>query len=118
MSYTPNTWKSGDVVTSAKLNNIEQGIANASNGLMIVKASEDGDTVTLDKTWQEINDADFAVAFYNLDGSLFGFVQSSNALGGSLGYVTNILFIDETNALENLRFEANSADGYPTYTWE
>lgn len=28
MSYTPNTWKSGDVVTSAKLNNIEQGIAN------------------------------------------------------------------------------------------
>ena len=37
MSYTPNTWKSGDVVTSAKLNNIEQGIANAA---LLVTASE------------------------------------------------------------------------------
>lgn len=32
MSYTPNTWKSGDVVTSAKLNKLEQGVANASGG--------------------------------------------------------------------------------------
>ena len=37
MSYTPNTWKSGDVVTSAKLNNIEQGIANAA---LLVTADE------------------------------------------------------------------------------
>lgn len=28
MSYTPTEWKSGDTVTSAKLNKIEQGIAN------------------------------------------------------------------------------------------
>lgn len=27
MSYTPTNWKSGDVVTSAKLNKLEQGIA-------------------------------------------------------------------------------------------
>ena len=29
MSYTPTTWKSGDTVTSAKLNKIEQGIATS-----------------------------------------------------------------------------------------
>ena len=28
MSYTPTEWKSGDTVTSAKLNKIEQGITN------------------------------------------------------------------------------------------
>lgn len=28
MAYTKNTWSTGDVVTSAKLNNIENGIAN------------------------------------------------------------------------------------------
>lgn len=118
MSYTPNTWKSGDVVTSAKLNNIEQGIANASSGLLIVKASEDGDTVTLDKTWQEIHDAGFAVVVDDSDGYLFGFVQSSATPLGSSEYVTNILFIDDTNAFSILHFEANSADGYPSYTWE
>ena len=29
MSYTPNTWQSGDIITAAKLNHIEDGIANA-----------------------------------------------------------------------------------------
>lgn len=28
MSYTPTTWQSGDKITSAKLNKIEQGIVN------------------------------------------------------------------------------------------
>lgn len=26
MSYTPNTWASGDVISAAKMNNIEQGL--------------------------------------------------------------------------------------------
>lgn len=32
MSYSPTTWKSGDVVTSAKLNKLEQGVAEAGSG--------------------------------------------------------------------------------------
>lgn len=32
MSYTKNTWQSGDVVTSAKLNHMEDGIEAASQG--------------------------------------------------------------------------------------
>lgn len=44
MSYTPNTWKSGDVVTSAKLNNMEQGIAAA--GALMVQDTYDPDEET------------------------------------------------------------------------
>ena len=52
MAYTKNTWADGDIVTSEKLNHIEDGIANG-GGVMIINDT-DG---TLDKTWQEINDA-------------------------------------------------------------
>ena len=31
MAYTPNTWATGDTITAAKLNNIEQGIVNLVN---------------------------------------------------------------------------------------
>ena len=30
--YTPTTWKDGDIITAAKLNNIEQGISGGSGG--------------------------------------------------------------------------------------
>ena len=43
MSYTPTTWKDGDLVTSAKLNKIENGIVGAS-GLFIIH-----------EEWQEEN---------------------------------------------------------------
>lgn len=32
MTYTPNTWVTGDTITAAKLNNMEDGIANAGGG--------------------------------------------------------------------------------------
>lgn len=32
MTYTKNTWANGDVITAAKLNNMEDGIANAGGG--------------------------------------------------------------------------------------
>ena len=40
MSYEPTNWKAGDVVTSAKLNKMEQGIA-ASGGIRIVHLTEE-----------------------------------------------------------------------------
>lgn len=55
MSYTPNVWQAGDVVTPAKLNHIEEGIANAST--LVVHATSNDGVTTLDKTWQEIYDA-------------------------------------------------------------
>lgn len=32
MSYTPTTWANGDTITAQKMNNIEQGIVDASSG--------------------------------------------------------------------------------------
>jgi hypothetical protein len=58
MSYEPTNWKDGDLVTSAKLNKMEQGIAN---GVLVVGCTETKGTITLDKTWKQIYDADYAV---------------------------------------------------------
>ena len=62
MAYTKNTWANGDVVTSAKLNNMEQGIYDASEGgrgVLLVTGtyhSED-DYWTIDKTVAEVAEA-------------------------------------------------------------
>lgn len=49
MAYTPTEWASGDVVTSQKLNKLEQGVAGA-GGVLAVHAVEGA----LDKTWKEL----------------------------------------------------------------
>ena len=61
MAYQKNTWASGDVVTSAKLNNIEDGIAGG--GVLVIGLTYDSgaDVYHLDKTWKEIHDASFAI---------------------------------------------------------
>lgn len=45
MAYEPTEWKSGDVVTSAKLNKMEQGIENAT--LPAVTSDDNGDVLTV-----------------------------------------------------------------------
>lgn len=57
--YNPTTWQSGDTVTSAKLNKMEHGIVSVTNasGILIIH-DNDG---TLDKTWQEIYDANIPI---------------------------------------------------------
>lgn len=52
MAYTKNTWNTGDIVSSQKLNHMEDGIVGAYEVMVI--NDDDG---TLDKTWQEIHDA-------------------------------------------------------------
>ena len=61
MSYNPTQWSAGDTVTSAKLNKIEQGISN--NGVLEINAIFDEETgiARLDKTWQEIYNANNSV---------------------------------------------------------
>lgn len=52
MSYTPYTWQSGDTVTAERLNNIEQGVANAGGGVFIIPitSTEDGHDITYSTT--------------------------------------------------------------------
>lgn len=49
MSYTPTTWSKGDVVTSAKLNKLEQGVA-AADGIFYIDAQITGGTTPADMT--------------------------------------------------------------------
>lgn len=54
MGYTPTTWQSGDVITSTKLNKLEQGVSNSVTGMVV---NWDSSNNVLDKTYAEIHDA-------------------------------------------------------------
>lgn len=86
MAYEPTNWKAGDVVTSAKLNKLEQGLANL-NILVVhleqIDNPEGTDTDSektsiqyfrLDKTLGELLDADFILFSMNAPygGKLYG----------------------------------------------
>ncbi len=107
MSYEPTTWKSGDVVTSSKLNKMEQGIANAGGGggggaSALVVTDTGG---TLDHTWQEIHDAAPLA------------VLDKGAAGIDGGYVWLKIIAEQggkyVSAFGNDFYLADSADGYP-----
>lgn len=55
MSYTPTQWKIGDKVTTAKLNKLEQGVAEGSGGYLLVHV--DQNTGTCDQTFGTIKEA-------------------------------------------------------------
>lgn len=70
MSYTPTEWKSGDIVTSEKLNKLELGVAEVLPGGIVATESACPDGGILDKTWQEIHDAGYGVIFAPVDKNL------------------------------------------------
>ena len=51
MSYTPTSWSTGDTITAAAMNKIENGIANAGGGVSGL-CTVTGDT--LDKTYNDL----------------------------------------------------------------
>lgn len=57
MAYTKHTWTTGEVITAGRLNNMEDGIADAGNGGEVLVVGLQEDDVTLNKTWQEIFNA-------------------------------------------------------------
>ena len=61
MSYVKHTWVNNEAITASKMNNIEDGIEEASQsgggGAMIVTSSIVNGAPTMDKTVQEIYDA-------------------------------------------------------------
>ena len=60
MSYVKTTWADGDVITAQKLNNMEQGIVDASSvsGVLVGTVTE-GSTYQMetDLTWKQVYDA-------------------------------------------------------------
>lgn len=116
MSYTKNTWETGDVVTAAKLNNMENGIAAACQVLFVhesVDYSEDSTTYTLDKTWQEIHDAlevGIAVLFKVNNETEVGQMFISSAY---LDEASGEFYVELENNYSS--YTTSTANGYPSY---
>ena len=109
MSYTKQTWQSGDKVTSAKLNHMEDGIAGA---VKVVPYTNENDSITLGMTWQEIHDA--------LEGGEVLVVPMTSEFGSVCGLVVSAMITnsgDDTVYVVYLvngnGFETDSANGYP-----
>ena len=111
MSYEPTQWSAGDTVTSAKLNKLEQGIANS---ILIVHSDMNG---VLDKTWQEINDADISVIINrdnnNTTKNLM-FIMGTDRIDDQEYQVYGCSYDGE---LMNMLFTAISPDSYPAIDW-
>lgn len=58
MSYTPTNWSSGDTITSAKLNKIEQGIADAQMTVDASPTSGSANPVSSGGVYSELNSLD------------------------------------------------------------
>ena len=113
--YTAREWSNGDIVTASNLNQIEDGIENASSGgselLVVGMTIEDPPsagqtTYTLDKTWQEIDDA-FPNVYVQttINGESYKDLITEVGFNGPLYGVT----------VTNLQLITDSPSGYPTY---
>lgn len=107
MSYTPTNWKSGDVVTSTKLNKMEQGIAG--NGLLI--CTEDSSTHALNYTYKEIVDAGYAVLDYEMVPNAHIVLQLSQYAN-----LTVAFSLYNGNDFVARMYVAQSENDYPVYT--
>ena len=125
MSYTPTNWQTGDVITSAKLNKIENGIANAGGGTGILFATVDMSTMALDKTWQELVNADVAyilLASGTSEGHMHLPIIHMEAVQNDAYYVVAFGVAKVTGEDVDVSFKpmlfvfkATSADGYPVF---
>lgn len=114
MSYIKNTWKAGDTVTSAKLNNIEDGIAAANNSsIFIVHETDDS---TLDKTWAEIHDAltngMIPLIFYEDNIENIGFFIIDGATNEDGNYC---IYRHNFNG-DSIIYVSSSEDEYPSFS--
>ena len=106
MSYIPTNWKMGDVVTSAKLNKLEQGVAGAGgSGWLVVGVTIDGIERTCNKTAGEILSASPLVLFYISSGGN-GAIEFLSVFTSESGYTF------ETTGGKT--YVAATIDDYPT----
>ena len=108
MSYEPTNWKDGDLVTSAKLNKLEQGVANSNRDMVMMTVEENDNTgiFTVNKTWQEIWDNNYTMVYMNDNSVGKTFFQIAHIDPSDFGiYVTNYNFQNWLTA--------NSANEYP-----
>ena len=116
MSYVKQTWQTGDVVTSAKLNHMEDGIAaggGSGGGVTIVHVAlnSQGDG-SMDMTAGEI-----LAAAQTGPMILVESVEGYGVIGaGPLGIATNQTGVFSVESASGLQYTAASADDYPSHS--
>ena len=115
MSYNPTNWQAGDTVTSAKLNKIEQGIKNSVLVANLIVDDQENNIMHLDKTWQEIYDANFCIANQIMDDGIatsFVGVKTPGEEGNVLAPYVIVLF--PVGSTEQQTFFSATPNGYPS----
>ncbi len=117
MAYEPTNWKAGDIVTSAKLNKIEQGIT--SHNMVEAITDDENSIVTLNKTWQEIWDNNYMriMSTYtnkNNDSiKYFSYIKELISGENVAPYMVTVDGLDVGGS--TVTFTCNSPDDYPSY---
>jgi hypothetical protein len=88
-----------------------QGGGGTGGGVLVVHATISDAGITLDKTWQEIYDADYAVAHMPFNGRSYG--QLINIDNDGEEYTVSFAIISTTPTTDVLTLVASSANGYP-----
>lgn len=117
MSYDKNTWQTGDVITAEKLNHMEDGIADGGGGggVLVVGVIVDGSTMTFDKTWQQIHDADYCIVEIIAEtDTAFYLVVDIGVTPLSKYRVTTVDLQDQPFAI--VPFECDTPNDYPVYS--
>ena len=101
---------------AAIANDIQNGGGSSGGGVLVVHQDADG---VLDKTWQEIHDACFAVLADTDETSIFLAFFYSIGMAEE-GYFASVASPDGSSPIgfDNLTFVTNTADGYPVYLAE
>lgn len=113
MSYEKNTWNKGDVITANKLNHMEDGIADG-GGVLVVNSvyDEQADTTTLDKTWQQIHDADYCILKDSFANATTYYPVILVAKTPFNKYKVTAINLQE-QPFASMSFECDTADDYP-----
>lgn len=108
MAYEKTVWQTGDIVTSTKLNKIENQLEACDGKILVAEYNEE--TGALNKTWQEIYDA--------MNAGGIALIRTSMSVGFTLIFITDVQTYEGEYVLHagSLAFDADSANGYPVAT--
>lgn len=109
MAYEKTTWAAGDVVTAAKLNNLESGVANAGASIVSINLSTGALDIAAGDLFQAVKSGVvIAQATGNNNGEYLYNCIGANV--DSSGYY-DFYFFDPSGQL--IRLTASSANDYP-----
>lgn len=93
------------------------GSGGGGSGVLLVGL--DMSTFALDKTWQEIVDAPFAVIKMPHDGeagTVYGYAVITKSVCNTSAQLYRVVFTDPDPVIGSVNFDATTADGYPVFS--